>query len=272
MKIPFSKMNGTGNDFIVIDNRQGFLRQARKADFSRRICVPKTSIGADGVIFIENSKNADFRWDFFNSDGSSAEMCGNGGRCVARYAFEHRITSDNLTFETLAGTIAAQVKEESVKIKFPSPQDFHQDLEVFLNGTIFKVDFINTGVPHAVIYSNDVDSEDLLKIGSGIRSHEIFAPAGVNVDFVQAINLKTIKIRTYERGIEGETLACGTGAVASAILANRKGLVEAPVQVQVASGEKLKIYFDGIFTNGSFGDVFLEGPAVTTFEGIIDDS
>ena len=272
MKIPFTKMSGTGNDFVVIDNREGILPGARKQAFVRRVCAAKTSIGADGVIFIENSKIADFRWDFFNADGSSAEMCGNGSRCVARYAFEHRITPDKLTFETIAGNISAQVNGESVKVRLNSPEGFRQNVGVPLEGGIIKVDIINTGVPHAVIYSDDVEAEDLSNIGSGIRGHATFAPTGTNVDFVQIIDRHTIKIRTYERGVEGETLACGTGAVASAILANRKGLVEAPVLVQIASGETLKIFFDATSGNGSFGEVFLEGLAVTTFEGTIDDS
>ena len=185
MKIPFTKMSGTGNDFIVIDNRKGLLPHARKGDFSKRVCSPKKSIGADGVIFIENSKIADFRWDFFNSDGSSAEMCGNGGRCVARYAFEHRITSENLTFETIVGKITAQVNGESVKVKLTKPQDFRRDLDVSFGDRRVKVDFLNTGVPHTIIYSNNLDSEDLPNVGSSIRNHSIFAPAGTNVNFVK---------------------------------------------------------------------------------------
>ncbi len=272
MKIPFTKMSGTGNDFVVIDNRAGLLPDQRKPDFAQRVCTPKTSIGADGVIFIEQSDTADFRWDFYNADGSSAEMCGNGGRCVARYAFEHRITQENLTFETLAGTIGAQVNGESVKVKLTQPQDFRQAIQVPLDDGVYTVDFLNTGVPHAVIYSEDVEEKDLQKIGSAIRYHSIFAPAGTNVNFVQAVDQHTIKTRTYERGVEGETLACGTGAVASAILAHRKGLVETPVNVRIASGETLKVYFDSTPANGSIGEVFLEGPAVTTFEGTVDDS
>ena len=199
-------------------------------------------------------------------------MCGNGGRCVARYAFEHRITSENLTFETIVGKITAQVNGESVKVKLTKPQDFRRDLDVSFGDRRVKVDFLNTGVPHTIIYSNNLDSEDLPNVGSSIRNHSIFAPAGTNVNFVKIVDRHTIKIRTYERGIEGETLACGTGAVASAILANKKGLVDPPVGVQIASGETLKVYFDTASTNGSVEDVFLEGSAVTTFEGTIDDS
>tara|TARA_B100000686_G_scaffold349623_1_gene443457 strand:- start:2032 stop:2829 length:798 start_codon:yes stop_codon:yes gene_type:complete len=265
-------MSGTGNDFVVIDNRKKIVANELKHDFVRRICTPKSSIGADGVIFVENSNTADFRWDFYNADGSSAEMCGNGCRCVALYAHEHQIAGRTMVFETIAGVISAEVKGDSVKVHMTSPIDFRQDLELSLDGQPVRVDYLNTGVPHAIVYCDDVETQDLKTIGSTLRYHSVFAPTGANVNFVQTIDRKTLKIRTYERGVEGETLACGTGAVASAILAGRKGLVTPPVAVKIANGETLKIYFDGTPSNGSFGEVFLEGPAVTTFEGTIHDS
>ena len=265
-------MSGTGNDFVVIDNREEIVANDLKLDFVRRVCTPKLSIGADGVIFVENSDIADFRWDFYNADGSSAEMCGNGCRCVALYAHERQIGGRTMTFETIAGVISAEVKESSVKIRMTSPTDFRQDVEVSLAGQPIKVDYLNTGVPHTILYCDNLESQDLQTIGSTLRYHSLFAPTGTNVNFVQTVDRKTLKIRTYERGVEGETLACGTGAVASAILAGRKGLVTPPVAVKIASGETLKIYFDGTSSNGSFGEVFMEGPAVTTFEGTVHDS
>ena len=265
-------MSGTGNDFIVIDNRKGVIPDESKHNFIKRVCTPKTSVGADGVIFIESSDSVDFRWDFYNADGSSAEMCGNGCRCVAMYAYERDIAGKNMTFETIAGMISAEVNGNSVKIQMTSPQDFRQNLNISLEDSTIEVDSLNTGVPHAIIYCENVENQDLKKTGAAVRHHSCFAPSGTNVNFVQVIDGQTLKIRTFERGVEGETLACGTGAVASAILAGCKGLVKSPTTVKIASGETLKIHFDNNDYNGSFGTVFLEGPAITTFEGTINDS
>ena len=272
VKIPFTKMNGSGNDFIVIDNRTEFLNNDYKRGFVQRVCTPKTSIGADGVIFIENSETSDFRWDFYNSDGSSAEMCGNGCRCTALYAHEYQITGRKMNFETIAGVISAEVNENSIKVRMITPKDFRQDIDLFLDKNKIKVDYLNTGVPHAIIFCTNLESQDLQNIGSKVRYHSKFTPEGTNVDLIQITDRQNLKIRTYERGIEGETLACGTGAVASAILAERKGLVDPPVEVKTMSGDILKVHFDIIQSTGSFGEVFLEGPAKTTFEGTIYDS
>ena len=267
MNLPFTKMSGSGNDFIIIDNRVSKVDDASKRDFVRKVCTPKVSIGADGVIFIENSDKADFRWDFFNADGSSAEMCGNGGRCVARYAYEKKIAPRQMTFETIAGIIHAEVNGCIVKVKLTSPKNLQQNVEVALNGASYSVDSINTGVPHAVIFSADVDKEDVQNIGRGVRYHSVFAPAGTNVNLVQKKDGHSLKVRTYERGVEGETLACGTGVVASAILASCKKQVEPPVKVETRGGETLQVYFQQ--GNGAFTDVYLEGLTKTTFEGTI---
>lgn len=260
-------MSGSGNDFIIIDNREHVIADDDKREFTRKVCTPKMSIGADGVIFLEQSDQADFRWDFYNADGSSAEMCGNGGRCVARFASEHKITSSKLSFETLAGVIEAEVDGKSVKVKLTPPQDIRQDLEIDLEGTRYAVDSVNTGVPHAIIFCEDVDHMDVERIGRGIRNHPDFAPAGTNVDFVQVTGPNQLKIRTYERGVEEETLACGTGGVASAIIASLKNRVKHPVQVETRGGEVLRVYFQS--SNGSLGDVYLEGLTKTAFEGTI---
>jgi diaminopimelate epimerase len=269
MTIPFTKMSGAGNDFVVIDNRQSIVQDKVKEEFVKKVCTPKASIGADGVIFVENSDRADFRWDFFNSDGSSAEMCGNGGRCVARFAVDNKIASPNLSFETIAGIISAEVGDETTKVKLTPPIDFRQNVEVNLESGSRIVDCLNTGVPHAVLFSDDVDAEDLQSIGSGMRYHDVFAPSGTNVNFVEVTGKNSLKIRTYERGVEGETLACGTGATASAILAVTRGKVVAPVNVTIKSGDVLKIYFDSSSKDG-FGDVYLEGTAETTFCGTLN--
>lgn len=267
MNIPFTKMSGSGNDFVIIDNRKAIVADADKREFVRKVCTPKTSIGADGVIFIETSGKADFRWDFYNADGSSAEMCGNGGRCVARYAYEKKIAPQKMSFETIAGIIHAEVSGQNVKVKLTAPQNLRQNVEVALNGASYSVDSINTGVPHAVIFSPDVDKEDVQNIGRGVRYHSVFAPAGTNVNLVQKKDAHSLKVRTYERGVEGETLACGTGVVASAILASCKKQVEPPVKVETRGGEILQVHFQQ--GNGAFSEVYLEGLTKTTFEGTI---
>lgn len=267
MNIPFTKMSGSGNDFIIIDNRADIVDKISKRDFVRKVCAPKTSIGADGVIFVEKSDKADFRWDFYNADGSSAEMCGNGGRCVARYAYEKKIAPSKMTFETIAGIIHAEVNGRNVKVKLTSPKNLRRNVDVALEGITYSVDSINTGVPHAVIFSPDVDKEDVHNIGRGVRYHSVFAPAGTNVNLVQKKDGHSLKVRTYERGVEGETLACGTGVVASAILASCRKEVEPPVQVETRGGEVLQVFFQP--GNEDFAEVYLEGLTKTTFEGTI---
>ena len=267
MGIAFTKMSGSGNEFLIIDNREPVISDGQKREFVRKVCAQKTSVGADGVIFIENSEESDFKWDFYNSDGSSAEMCGNGGRCVARYAYEHKIAPRTMTFETTAGIIAAVVDGANIRVKLTSPQDLRKGIDVELNGVRYSIDSLNTGVPHAIIYADDVAGVDVCGVGRGIRFHQSFAPAGTNVDFVQKIGDDSLKIRTYERGVEGETLACGTGVVASALLAFEKGLVDAPVNVETLGGETLKVDFQN--SNGTYGDVFLEGLTRVSFEGNI---
>ena len=269
MSIAFTKMSGSGNDFVVIDNRNPVMDESAKKDFVVKVCAIKTSVGADGVIFIENSERADFKWDFFNADGSHAEMCGNGGRCAARFAVENNIAMANLTFETLAGIISAEVKGDVVKIKLTPPQNLREDVCLGFQGTNYLLDSINTGVPHAIVYSGDVEKEDVMRVGQGIRFHDEFSPQGTNVDFVEKKNEHFLKVRTYERGIEGETLACGTGAVASALLLANKKEVESPVEVETRGGEILKVYFEQ--SNGSIQDVYLEGSTRVAFVGTLVD-
>lgn len=260
-------MSGGGNDFVIIDNRVPVLDGETKRDFASRVCTPRSSVGADGVIFIENSNAADFKWDFYNNDGSSAEMCGNGGRCAARYAYENKIASGNLSFETAAGIITAEVNGSTVKVKLTPPTEFSQNVDVDLNGVSYKVDSLNTGVPHAIVYSDDLEAVDVQTVGRAIRLHPKFAPAGTNVDWVRKKNGNSISIRTYERGVEAETLACGTGAVASALLAACRKQVEPPVEVETRGGDILTIYFQP--SDQLAADVYLEGPAKIAFEGTL---
>lgn len=265
--VPFDKMSGTGNDFIIIDNRAGIVAHDDQADFAARICRRMFSVGADGLILLEHSDTADFRWQFYNADGSVAEMCGNGSRCAARFAYRHGIAGKTMKFETIAGTIEAEIigSDEEVRIRLTPPCDYRFNLAVDLDGEQHEVSFVNTGVPHAVIF---VDTSDVpvKKWGRKIRYHELFQPAGANANFVRVLGGNTILARTYERGVEGETMACGTGAVASAIMASiHKGLVS-PVEVQTTGGDRLKIHFD-MKAGPDAQKVYLQGPARLIYSG-----
>ncbi len=270
MAIQFTKMSGSGNDFIVVDNRVPVIDDGKKFDFVRRVCDRKMSIGADGVIFVENSDKADIKWDFYNEDGSSAEMCGNGGRCVARYAVERNIAPAKMTLETMAGIIGAEVNGAIVKVKLTAPENLKQDIALALNGTEYRVDSLNTGVPHAIIYSDNVENVNVRETGHGIRCHDSFAPTGTNVDFVEKVGDRALKIRTYERGVEDETLACGTGVVASALLSHYKNMVQPPVEVETRGGDILKVDFEATDDDaGKSSVVYLEGPTRIAFEGTL---
>lgn len=265
--IPFVKMSGSGNDFILIDNRRGILDGDHLGDFVRRVCARKVSVGADGLILIEPSERADFRWRFFNADGSEAEMCGNGGRCAARFAVLRGIAPNRLSFETLAGTIEAEVSGRRVKLQMVQPSMVELDLPVKIDGREHRLHFINAGVPHAVEIVEEAGRVAVVDLGRKIRFHPRFQPAGTNADFVQVIDRGHLKIRTYERGVEDETLACGTGAVASALIASAKELADSPVAVQTQGGEVLNIYFQR--QREGFKGVFLEGDTRLVYEGTL---
>jgi diaminopimelate epimerase len=263
--IEFFKMSGSGNDFILIDNRNNILSAVNLEKFAKKVCERKISVGADGLIIIENSNRADFRWHFFNADGSEVEMCGNGGRCAARFANILGIAGESLSFETGAGVIDAEVKRDVVKLKMTDPHDLKTDYNITIKNDLFAVNSINTGVPHVVHFVDELDYYDVKSFGRIIRYHEEYQPEGTNANFVRVVDGNTIGIRTYERGVEDETLACGTGAVASALISSWKGRVESPVDVGVRSGETLKIYFEK--TENGFEKVYLEGGTSVVYQG-----
>lgn len=264
--IAFSKMNGSGNDFLLIDNRRGVMGGIDRPSFAAKVCDRSRSIGADGVILIEPSRRADFRWDFYNADGSRAEMCGNGGRCAARFAASRGISGRDLSFETAAGILHAAVRGRVVKLQMTRPKGLAIDRRLTLGGKKYTYSFLDTGVPHAVLLVSDVRKADVAGDGRRIRRHRAFAPRGTNVDFVQESG-GGLLVRTYERGVEGETLACGTGAVASGIIAAIHGLVRPPVRVRTTGGETLTIHFDP--GREDFGEVFLEGETSWSCDGTI---
>jgi len=244
MKIPFVKMSGSGNDFILIDHREPFLKEDRLVDFIRKVCRRRISVGADGLILIEPSKKADFKWRYYNADGSEAEMCGNGGRCAARFAYLKGIAGPSLKFETLAGILSARVDGKKVKLEMTKPFGLKLDETISIEGEKQTFSSINTGVPHAVLFVEDLEGLDIVPIGRAIRFHSFFAPSGTNADFVRLEKSSQLSVRTYERGVEDETLACGTGVVASALVAAFKGMVKSPVSVKTKGGEILTVHFE----------------------------
>ena len=264
-KIEFCKMNGSGNDFILIDNRDGKVDEGSMSRLVERVCRRRESLGADGVIFVNDSDDYDFSWKYFNADGGEVEMCGNGGRCVARFAYLKGIAGNSMTFETLAGPISAEVTDRIVKVLMPLPSGLKTDIDLSFGPGWISVDFINTGVPHVVVQVDNLDDHPVLEQGRIIRYHDMFSPEGTNADFVNIIGPDSIGIRTYERGVEDETLACGTGAVASALIASARGLVSSPVRVLTKGGEELKIYFQK--EGDSFDKVWLEGGTSLVCEG-----
>jgi len=266
-KIPFTKMQGSGNDFILIDNRRGVLRGMNLKNSAVTVCDRHYSVGADGLIVIMPSRKADFKWRFFNADGSEAEMCGNGSRCAARFASIKKIAPKDMKFETLAGIIHAQVKPNTVKVQLTGASGLRMNITVPLESGLRMGHFINTGVPHLVYLSKDLNSEDVDRVGRTTRYHELFKPAGTNVNFIQIQGSRKLRIRTYERGVEGETLACGTGAVAAALIAGALGAVTSPAEVQTWSGEKLIVSFERL--GEGFGNIHLEGAAQVICEGVV---
>ena len=261
-------MSGTGNDFIVIDHRNPLVPEADQAEFVSRVCRRMFSVGADGLIFIEGSKKADFSWRFYNGDGSVAEMCGNGARCAARFAYARGIADKKMSFETVAGIIEAEVLDdgEEVSLLMTPPFDFRTGLEVELGGSKRTLSFMNSGVPHAVLFMDEGAEIPVKEWGHAIRFHELFQPAGSNVNFVESLAAGGIRVRTYERGVEDETMACGTGAVAGAIFAATEGIASSPVRVTTSGGEQLTIVFD-LQEDGTAENVYLQGPARIIYIG-----
>jgi diaminopimelate epimerase len=268
MQLAFAKMNGAGNDFVVIDNRSGQIRLTPEQ--ITRLCDRHRGVGADGVILLTPcfSGKADWAWDYYNNDGSSAEMCGNGARCFARYVGRLTGVKKDFRFETRAGVISARFNGDNVTVNLTAPRDLRLREKISLATGETEIHSVNTGVPHAVVFVRDADKAMVQPLGSEIRFHPRFAPRGTNVNFVQIRGPGAIRVRTYERGVEGETLACGTGVTASALVAAELHDFKSPVQVQVQGGATLEVSFEG--KGGQLANISLTGPAEFVFEGRID--
>ena len=266
--VRFWKLEGAGNDFLGLDGRSGSFKLNRKkiAD----LCDRRRGVGADGVLVVEKPKRrgADFRMRYYNSDGGEAEMCGNGARCFALLARTVSGRKGNvLCIQTQAGLVTLQIRGQEVQVSMTEPTKLRLGKKVVVAGRKVVVDFLNTGVPHAVLFVRSVRSVDVAQLGRAIRYHSAFAPSGTNVNFVEIGRGNRIHVRTYERGVEGETLACGTGVVASSILSNLRRGLRSPILVTTRGGDHLRVGFSMV--NGQARKVTLQGPARIVYTGVI---
>lgn len=267
-------MSGAGNDFVVIDNRTSII--VDPVSFTIKACHRKFGIGADGVLLLETSKIADFTMKYYNADGSNAGMCGNGGRCLSKFAFDIGVVKNNVFNFDGFGHIyeATRIESEIFELKMKDPHNLKLDQTISIKNGEIRANYFNTGTDHSIIFLDDnpaiksLNAVDVVGLGREIRYHDIYAPKGVNVNFVSRMETNRINIRTYERGVEDETLACGTGSVASALLSALKFGLESPIEVRVLSGENLTISFQK--KDETFVNVKLKGSAKTTFTGEID--
>ena len=267
-KIPFMKLSGAGNDFVIIDNLECIVPY-ESTDFVAKVCERRMSVGADGVLLVEKSARADFNMRYFNADGGEAETCGNGARCISKFAHINGITSQRMCFETKAGIYESEILKSGVKVRMSDPTDIRLNFPLRLDDGIYTVCSANSGVPHVVFFIEDLDAADVINLGAQTRYHDDFLPAGTNVNFVRINNEREIDIRTYERGVEGETLACGTGSIASAVLSTLRGKTIPPVAVRTASGSVLTIHFD--LDGSEPKNVHLEGDARVIYAGELEE-
>jgi diaminopimelate epimerase len=251
-KLNFTKLSGLGNDFILFDNREKMF-SGEERDFFRKICQRRTSVGADGVILLENSDRADFKYRHFNADGSVAEMCGNGARSICYYAVTHGIAPKSLSFEIHGAIYRATVDGHQVRLTMPPPEKIWPKPGVISEDLLEEGGFVQIGVPHLVVFTSNLDALDVARLGRYYRHHPFF-PAGTNVNFVQVLDSQTIRIRTYERGVEGETLACGTGSTAAAIISHLAKGLQPPITVQNPGGD---LWFS--WENAAFDPIFMQG-------------
>ncbi len=272
-EVHFTKMSGAGNDFVVIDNREGIITHPNEA--AQRFCHRRLGIGADGLLLVEKSSTANFTMKYFNADGSYGGMCGNGGRCIAKFAHTNGIVkTKQFTFETLNYIYQATVLKNTVSLKMKNPTDIRLNQSIQIDKHKILFHFINTGSPHCVIFADEnkdlflqYENMDINILGRKIRNHKYFSPEGANINFIKRDGNIFIQIRTYERGVEEETLACGTGSTASALIANALYFTKPPINLAVRSGEHLTVDFHK--NNDQFSDVILTGGADSVYSGVV---
>ncbi len=269
MIINFTKATASGNDFVMIDSRQG------KFDFDYSLfvqiaCNRRFGIGADGVIFVETDSATDFLMRYFNADGSEGSLCGNGARSTAKF-MSNKLQKQSVRFKAVGKVYSAEIFDESVKLYLPDLTKNISDYNFPIDGNNIHAFFIDTGSPHIIVFEKDfpyvaeLENLNVFDLGRKIRYHELLSPAGANINFVKKIDKATVKIRTYERGVEDETLACGTGSIASALLSSEFSAVANPVNVLTQGGDKFVVDFK--LQNGIYENLSLEGVAVMVFDG-----
>lgn len=260
----FHKLSGSGNDFVLLDNRDLSL-SGDLSDLVRKMCARRTGIGADGVLLLEPASGYDFRMRYLNADGGEVEFCGNGGRCSAYMARRLGMAKDRMAFLAGDGPHRAEVNGSRVKLGMSDPRDISLGFLLEVEGKGYAASFADTGVPHVVIQVGDVESVDVTGLGRAVRHHHQYSPRGTNADFVEVVDRRRLKVRTFERGVEDETLACGTGCTAAAVVSVLRGLADPPVECLTRGGEVLTVHMDK--SGESLNNVFLEGEVRLVFEG-----
>lgn len=278
--LPFYKYSGCGNDFILIDNRQQLFNLETASRFKAepivQLCHRRLGIGADGIVLLEFSLKADFRMRIFNADGSEAEMCGNGLRCLVRFIQDLGIPGNKFLIETMHQLIPTTISEKCVSAEMPAPTNCRFFEQLVIEETSYTLHYLDTGVPHAVIFVEDLQNHQLMLIAPKIRYHPYFMPKGTNVNFATINSNNEVEVRTYERGVEGETLACGTGAAAVAIAAAHVHGLRSPISIRPKSGDMIYINLPEAADSPSEESPFsftqgitMSGPAVRVFNGTI---
>jgi len=264
MKLPFSKYQGCGNDFILIDNRSLFF-PVNNLQFIQHLCQRDKGIGADGVVLLENDSEADFRMRIFNADGNEAEMCGNGIRCLMKFIQELGFKQNKYKIATLLRPLTVEIDGDLVSVEMGVPLEMKWDIPLNIDGIPYIVHYINTGVPHVILFVQYLQNINLNQLGPKFRHHPLFGPKGANFNIAHVLPTGEIWNRTYERGVETETRACGTGCTAVAIAANKIKNLQPPIKVRTLSLDVLEINFK--LVDGLPCDTVMKGPATKVFQG-----
>lgn len=267
--IEFYKMNGAGNDFVVIDNREDIIPEDYKSEFTENVCRRRVSVGADGILLVEPSEKATFRMRYFNADGSEGEMCGNGARCIARFAFLKGIADKKMSIETMSGIINAEIVNSHAKISVNPVTEKELHKKITVDGNEFSVHYIEEGtpgLPHTVVFKDDLTmEEDIEDVGRKIRYHTAFS-RGTNVNFCRVKGRDTIVNRTYERGVERETLACGTGSAAAACVTYLLGKCGKKITVETKGG-----ILEISILDENLKNIYLTGDAQIVYKGVLEE-
>lgn len=271
MKIEFTKMSGAGNDFVLVDNRSNAISD--RSASARILCDRRWGVGADGLLLVERSEKADYKMMYYNADGSYGGMCGNGGRCVARYAIVKGIANREHSFEALDHVYHVAVQNDAIRLSMKDPMDFRLNMRLSVLRKRLTVHYVDTGSPHVVVPAKGLTRKglnfvDVAGLGKMIRFHRSFVPKGTNVNFIEVVDKSTLKMRTYERGVEAETLACGTGSIASAVVAALVWDLKPPIKIIPASSVPLSVDF--VREGSRVTNVSLTGPATIVFTGALD--